>query len=93
MSSSRVDGTGTWKSISKHTIFKRRSILPALDPLREIFDEKDLNVNSSMAKFVDVVHTSGGNQYMYSYGVDKPLGHVDFYMNGGKANQPGCAKS
>lgn len=37
------------------------------------------------AQFVDVIHTAGG-----TFGYVKPIGHVDFYPNGGKAPQPGC---
>lgn len=39
----------------------------------------------SDAEFVDVVHTDGG-----VFGFDSPLGHVDFYPNGGMPFQPGC---
>jgi hypothetical protein len=35
---------------------------------------------------VDAIHTCGG-----LYGYTKPLGHVDFYPNGGMFFQPGCA--
>ncbi|XP_073985644.1 pancreatic lipase-related protein 2 isoform X2 [Rhodnius prolixus] len=37
------------------------------------------------AKFVDVIHTDGGE-----LGFATPLGHADFYPNGGKPHQPGC---
>lgn len=37
------------------------------------------------AAFVDVIHTDGG-----ILGFPNPLGHVDFYPNGGKPKQPGC---
>lgn len=36
------------------------------------------------ADFVDVIHTDGLER-----GFLEPLGHADFYMNGG-INQPGC---
>lgn len=35
--------------------------------------------------FVDVIHTSGG-----LVSIEAPLGHVDFYPNGGRSPQPGC---
>lgn len=38
------------------------------------------------AAFVDVIHTDGG-----IFGFPNPLGHADFYPNGGKPPQPGCS--
>lgn len=40
---------------------------------------------ASDATFVDVIHTDGG-----IFGFLRPLGHADFYPNGGKPLQPGC---
>jgi len=37
------------------------------------------------ATFVDVIHTDGGN-----LGFARPIGHADFYPNGGSRHQPGC---
>jgi len=41
-------------------------------------------LDSSDAKFVDTIHSNGFGEGMY-----KPIGHVDFYPNGG-ITQPGC---
>ena len=40
------------------------------------------------AKFVDIIHTNGGPCWPYR-GIFEPLGHVDFYPNGGQ-HMPGC---
>lgn len=41
------------------------------------------------AEFVEVIHTNGGSLWTGDLGVDKPVGHVDYYPNGG-TNHPGC---
>lgn len=43
-----------------------------------------MRLSEEDAEFVDVVHTDAGH-----YGFIKPIGHADFYPNGGTA-QPGC---
>ncbi|XP_043686806.1 endothelial lipase [Vespula pensylvanica] len=43
------------------------------------------HLTASDAAFVDVIHTDGG-----IFGFPNPLGHADFYPNGGKPPQPGC---
>ncbi|KAF7205761.1 lipase member H [Nothobranchius furzeri] len=49
-------------------------------PLEERLDPTD-------AQFVDVLHTD-----IDALGYKEPLGHIDFYANGGK-DQPGCPKT
>ena len=45
------------------------------------------------ADFVDIIHTNGGDgRGGDGFGIFKPLGHVDFYPNGGH-RQPKCTRA
>ena len=70
----------------KKTASKLYKII-ALDPAGPIFEypEQDVNsrLNSNDATRVDVLHTNSEG-----FGVLNPIGHVDFYVNGGSL-QPG----
>ena len=57
-----------------------------LDPARFAFTDAppDARLDKSDARFVDVIHTDIGK-----WGLEQPVGHVDFYPNGG-ASQAGC---
>lgn len=61
-------------------------VIYGLDPAGVLFNgsPEDDRLHSSDAKYVEVIHTSG-----LKLGYDKPLGHADFFANGGRA-QPGC---
>ncbi|XP_023163398.2 phospholipase A1 VesT1.02 [Drosophila hydei] len=63
--------------------------ITALDPALPLFEGNSSNrrLSSSDARFVDVIHTDGG-----ILGNPKAMGHADFYPNGGRPLQPGCAK-
>lgn len=41
-------------------------------------------IRPSDANYVEIIHSNGGN-----LGLEEPVGHNDFYPNGGK-NMPGC---
>uniref|UniRef100_A0A8C2LI37 Lipase member H n=2 Tax=Cricetulus griseus TaxID=10029 RepID=A0A8C2LI37_CRIGR len=60
--------------------------ITGLDPAGPKFSGKPSNsrLDYTDAKFVDVIHTDSKG-----LGILEPLGHIDFYPNGGK-QQPGC---
>ncbi|XP_071038213.1 pancreatic lipase-related protein 2 isoform X1 [Parasteatoda tepidariorum] len=65
--------------------------ITGLDPASPLFEDEDENVHLSKndAEFVDVVHTNADLLMYGGVGIEKPIGHVDYYPNGGK-RQPGC---
>lgn len=69
--------------------FKNRHLgrITGLDPAGPCFSYafSDQRLDKTDAKYVDVVHSNRLVQ-----GVIEPLGHADFYLNGGGPHQPGC---
>uniref|UniRef100_A0A3P8WXR3 Lipase, member Ia n=1 Tax=Cynoglossus semilaevis TaxID=244447 RepID=A0A3P8WXR3_CYNSE len=63
--------------------------ISALDPAGPQFTDKppEERLDPDDAQFVDVLHTD-----IDALGYRKPLGHIDFYANGG-TDQPGCPKT
>lgn len=61
-------------------------VIVGLDPASVLYDyfETEKRLSETDADYVQVIHTDSGH-YSFEY----PLGHADFYPNGGK-NQPGC---
>lgn len=61
--------------------------MPGLDPALPLYSpaSDSERLSSSDAAFVDVIHTDGG-----ILGYPWPLGHADFFPNGGIPLQPGC---
>ncbi|XP_050424633.1 lipase member H-like [Adelges cooleyi] len=57
--------------------------IAALDPLKLLLSNVNVEISPSSAKFVDVIHSND------VIGISKPIGTVDVYVNDGK-NQPGC---
>ncbi|XP_011865581.1 PREDICTED: pancreatic triacylglycerol lipase-like [Vollenhovia emeryi] len=79
-------------------VLKERSLLlgriTGLDPAspffrRHLFREKTRKLDATDARLVDVVHTDGSQDFMDGFGLLKPIGHIDFFPNGGR-EQPGC---
>ncbi|XP_012641442.2 lipase member I isoform X5 [Microcebus murinus] len=63
--------------------------ITGLDPAGPKFSGKPSysRLDYTDAKFVDVIHSDSNG-----LGIKEPLGHIDFYPNGG-TKQPGCPKS
>ncbi|KFP33124.1 Pancreatic triacylglycerol lipase, partial [Colius striatus] len=69
--------------------------LSGLDPAQPYFQDTPIEVrlDKSDAEFVDVIHTDSAPMIPYlGFGMSTPIGHLDFYPNGGK-EMPGCAKN
>ncbi|XP_015174926.1 PREDICTED: exosome component 10 [Polistes dominula] len=68
--------------------------ITGLDPAQPCFRNTcpSLHLDKTDAPFVDVIHTNGKLLSNLGLGLPEPIGHVDFYPNGGK-NQPGCLES
>jgi hypothetical protein len=67
--------------------------ISAFDPAAPYFYDQDYQPETHLdptdADFVDVIHTNGGSLVTAHLSTLKPVGHVDFYANGG-GEQPGC---
>ncbi|XP_062576307.1 uncharacterized protein LOC134238210 [Saccostrea cucullata] len=74
-------------SAHKDTRYQR---ITGMDPAGPFFvtKGKDARLDKTDAHFVDVIHTNGGYG-LPNLGYLDPIGHLDFYPNGGK-HQPGC---
>eukprot|EP00105_Crassostrea_gigas_P024959 XP_011445385.1 PREDICTED: pancreatic triacylglycerol lipase [Crassostrea gigas] len=60
--------------------------ITGLDPASPLFEDTDFAISKESAKFVDIIHTDARP---FGYGMKKPCGHLDVYVNGGR-RQPGC---
>jgi len=65
--------------------------ITGLDPAYPAFsvEDTDTRLDTSDAVFVDVIHTNSGNLLEGALSFPQPIGHVDFFPNGGNS-QPGC---
>lgn len=65
-----------------------------MDPAGPFFDNTHpaVRLDPSDAEFVDCIHTDGSSIFSLGLGTPEPMGHVDFYPNGGY-HQPGCKNS
>ncbi|KAJ8688023.1 hypothetical protein QAD02_023818 [Eretmocerus hayati] len=78
--------------LKNHNILVGR--ITGLDPASPFFRhhllrEKTRKLDISDAQLVDVIHTDGSSDFADGFGLLKPIGHIDFFPNGG-SQQPGC---
>ncbi|XP_037078473.1 LOW QUALITY PROTEIN: pancreatic triacylglycerol lipase-like [Pollicipes pollicipes] len=68
--------------------------ITGLDPAEPHFENTDpvVRLDPTDAGFVDVIHTDSGPLISGGLGLLQPIGHMDFFPNGGK-KQPGCGTS
>lgn len=80
-------------------VLKKKNFLlgriTGLDPASPFFRnhllrEKSRKLDATDAHLVDVIHTDGSEDFADGFGLLKPIGHVDFFPNGGR-EQPGCS--
>lgn len=64
--------------------------ITGLDPAGPLFLHSNVCLSVNDAQFVDVIHTNAGEFKDGRLGLNKSIGHVDFYPNGGY-EQPGCS--
>jgi hypothetical protein len=55
---------------------KRFSTFSGLDPAAPFYEANSMRLSRNDAYYVDIMHTS-------SMGLIEPIGHVDYYVNGG----------
>ncbi|XP_042886759.1 inactive pancreatic lipase-related protein 1-like [Penaeus japonicus] len=65
--------------------------ITGLDPAGPLFEDGDpeSRLDASDADLVDVIHTNAGYLLTGHFGYNEPVGHLDFYVNGG-SSQFGC---
>ncbi|XP_020285308.1 pancreatic triacylglycerol lipase-like isoform X2 [Pseudomyrmex gracilis] len=75
----------------KNLILGRITGLDPASPFfrNHLFREKGRKLDATDALLVDVIHTDGSSDFADGFGLLKPIGHIDFFPNGGR-EQPGC---
>ncbi|XP_047103185.1 pancreatic lipase-related protein 2-like isoform X1 [Schistocerca piceifrons] len=80
--------------LRSHNILLGR--ITGLDPASPIYKSSLLlqsyrKLDTNDAAYVDIIHTDGSRTWAEGFGLLRPLGHADFYPNGGRT-QPGCTE-
>ncbi|XP_034943723.1 uncharacterized protein Rrp6 [Chelonus insularis] len=65
--------------------------ITGLDPAQPCFKNTNISLDITDGKFIDIIHTNAEILLNLGLGLPNPLGHVDFYPDGGKI-QISCSK-
>ncbi|XP_044754257.1 pancreatic lipase-related protein 2 isoform X1 [Coccinella septempunctata] len=65
--------------------------ITGLDPAEPHFakSQPPVRLDKTAARYVDIVHSDASRFLLGGFGIVEPIGHVDYYPNGG-SDQPGC---
>ncbi|GFY71072.1 pancreatic triacylglycerol lipase [Trichonephila inaurata madagascariensis] len=68
--------------------------ITGLDPAGPCFQNSpaEVRLDPTDALFVDIIHTDGADIILRGLGMNEPLGHMDFFPNGGSL-QLGCVRT
>lgn len=79
------------KELIKHNEEHKIGRITGLDPANPgfNFDSPHVRLDKIDAHFVDVIHTDMKTLLVVASGLNRNIGHADYYPNGG-ASQPGC---
>ncbi|KAG8172162.1 hypothetical protein JTE90_012221 [Oedothorax gibbosus] len=78
----------------KYKLKQRVRRITGLDVAGPDFEDYEVGrrLDRSDAEFVDTIHSNAALSVTDGFGIMKPVGHFDFYPNGGEL-QPGCETS
>ncbi|KAK9303172.1 hypothetical protein QLX08_004964 [Tetragonisca angustula] len=75
----------------RHTYYHKLGRITGLDPAEPHFSNTStmVRLDPTDATFVTAIHTDCNPFISGGFGITQPVGHIDFYPNGGRS-QPGC---
>ncbi len=93
MTLGRITGLVSSLIFKKQILIKIWNKFNVKDPAGPYFENAntDYRLDPSDAQFVDAIHTDALHTFKLGFGIKQPVGHVDFYPNGGEI-QPDCPK-
>lgn len=93
-----VVGVAGRKAVLSYNLPEKVGRISGLDPAGPYFEDYVGYLDRDDATFVDIIHTNGGNKILKGqFGMEKAVGHIDFYPNGGsqqidcRPDEPECS--